>query len=117
MKIKKLGRISKVKFGHCGYQNAEFGFYVYFEGNGWGTTDNWSFWDHKLVSINEDTDWDETVRDAKMADICRRISALLNTAKVNHIDALKDMPIEATFEGRKLDSWRILTEVLNIGGK
>mgnify|MGYP000938494654 CR=1 FL=1 len=52
-----------------------------------------------------------------MADICRRISALLNTAKVNHIDALKDMPIEATFEGRKLDSWRILTEVLNIGGK
>jgi hypothetical protein len=36
----------------------------------------------------------------------------LNDAKVNSVDRLKGVPVEATFDGNLLKEWRILTEVL-----
>jgi hypothetical protein len=42
----------------------------------------------------------------------RYVSKLLKEAKVDSVDKLKGKPVEVTFEGNTLKSWRILTEVL-----
>jgi hypothetical protein len=42
----------------------------------------------------------------------RYVSTLLKEAKVNSVDMLKGKPVEVTFDGNTLKSWRILTEVL-----
>jgi hypothetical protein len=42
----------------------------------------------------------------------RYVSSLLKDAKVNSVDQLKGKPVEVTFDGNMLKSWRILTEVL-----
>jgi hypothetical protein len=41
-----------------------------------------------------------------------RISNLLAQARVKNLNELKDIPVEAIFDGTTLESWRILTEVI-----
>lgn len=42
----------------------------------------------------------------------RYVSGLLKDAKVSSVDRLVGKPIEATFDGQVLESWRILTEAI-----
>jgi hypothetical protein len=37
---------------------------------------------------------------------------LLKQAKVDSVERLKGKPVEVTFDGNRLEEWRILTEVL-----
>lgn len=108
----KLGKIESVKFGLGGYQDAMIGLHVTLGNSGWGVNDSCCAWDVELIKWTEHCQWTEEDRDKQYVDILRYLSKLLKAAKVDSVDRLKGVPIEATFEGNILKEWRILTEVL-----
>ena len=109
---KKLGKISKVKFGIGGYQDAMIGVYFTLEGKGWGVGADRSAWDAQMIKHSDSCKWTEEDRDNQYADIIRYLSKLFMDAKVTSINDLKDIPVECTFENNKLKEWRVLTEVM-----
>jgi len=110
---KRLGKIETVKFGLGAYQGAMIGLHVKLGGvDGWGVCDTKSAWDPEIVEHSKHCKWTENSRDKLFAEIIRYISKLLKQAKVQTIDQLKGIPIEATFDGNTLKKWRILEEVL-----
>lgn len=94
---KKLGKITRIEFGRCPDRGG-LGLFYTLSGEGWGV-------DASRVYIGKG--YLEC-----MGDVGSYIVDLLDTAKVNYISQLKGKPVEATFEGNKLISWRILKEVL-----
>lgn len=108
----ELGKIKSIHFGIGGYQDVQLGLIFILEGQGWGVKDSKGFWDPNLIKCSEYTKWTEQDRDKHFAEIMRYISDLLHQAKVNDITKLQNIPIEATFDGNCLVSWRVLTEVL-----
>lgn len=109
---KKLGKIESVKFGVGGYGDAMIGLHVTLSGGGWGVADSKANWDAEMIKCTSNCQWTEEDRDRQYAEILRFLSKLLCQAKVNSVDKLKGIPIEATFDGNLLKEWRILTEVL-----
>jgi hypothetical protein len=110
---KRLGKLSNVKFGLGGYQDACLGLTVTITGNdGWGVSDNKSAWDVNKIKHTEHCKWTEEDRSKGYDDVMRYISDLLDNAKVSSIDGLNGKPVEVTFDGMTLKSWRILTEVI-----
>lgn len=109
---KKLGKIEKVHFGLGGYQGAMIGLHVTLGDGSWGVGDSRANWDAEQIKWSEHTKWTEEERDQSYAEIMRYVSTLLKEAKVNSVDMLKGKPVEVTFDGNTLKSWRILTEVL-----
>ena len=63
------------------------------------------WYEHEIWNPEED-------RSKQYDEIMRYVSDLLHTAKVDTVDQLKGIPVEATFEGMTLKEWRILDEVL-----
>lgn len=108
----KLGKLENVTFGLGGYQDACLGLTVTISGDGWGVGNNNSVWDFNQISHTEHCDWTEKDREKQSADVMRYVSDLLAAAKVDSVDRLNGKPVEATFEGMQLKSWRILTEVI-----
>jgi hypothetical protein len=109
---KELGKIQSVRYGHGGYQDAMLGISFALGGSGWGVGDFWGYWAPSLIDCGEHCKWTEADRDADMAKTARRIDALLKDAKVNDVAKLAGIPIEVTFNGMTLESWRVLGEVL-----
>lgn len=109
---KRLGKLSDVKFGIGGYQDAMLGFSATLGDNSWGVSTTKSAWDANLIKHSEHCKWTEEDRSKQYADIMRYLSDLLHAAKVSSVSQLNGIPIEATFEGNTLKDWRILTEVL-----
>lgn len=105
----ELGKISHIALGYGGYQDAMMGLSVCIEGKGWGTNDFNGTWAGKR---SESAKWTEQDRDAKFAEVIHKIYSLLKEAKVQSLDKLKGKPVECTFDGNLLISWRILEEVL-----
>lgn len=108
----ELGKIESAYFGIGGYQDAQIGLHVSLQGSGWGVSDSSCAWDSETVPWSEGCKWSERERDDRYTRIVRYISTLLKEAKVDSVDKLKGVPVEVTFEGMALKSWRILTEVL-----
>jgi hypothetical protein len=108
----KLGKIQAVRFGRGGYQDAQIGIHFTFGAKGWGCGDSRSFWDPTMIKCNSHCKWTETNRDDEYALIVRYVSDLLAQAKVSSVDELKGKPVEITFDGNILKSWRLLTEVI-----
>lgn len=109
---KRLGKLSKVKFGHTGYQECCLGISMTISGEGWGVHYSNDAWDANLIKQNERCKWTEEDRSKGYDEIMRYVSDLLSDAKVSSIDQLDGVPVEAEFENRTLKGWRILTEVL-----
>lgn len=109
---KKLGKITSVCFGLGGYQDACIGLNVNFQGEGWGVGFNKTAWDKNLIECTDRCKWSEVDRSEANDDIVRYVSDLLSDAKVSSVDKLKGIPVEVSFEGNTLKSWRVLTEVL-----
>lgn len=109
---KKLGKISNIKFGYGGYQDAMLGLTISFEMQGSGVCDFKGFWDYHLIDHTTSCQWSEIERTGYLLDVIKLISNLLNDAKVSSLDKLKNKPVELTFEGNTLIEWRILTEVI-----
>ena len=110
---KKIGKIQNIRLGYGGYQDAQFGLTVdlYSSKEYWGVTDFKGFWStsHKC---DKSCKWSEKDRDESFAKIMRFINQLLTESNKHSLDELKNVPVEVTFDGMTLKSWRILTEVL-----
>lgn len=105
----RLGKIANVRVGMGGYQEAMLGIWFTFEGESWGCGTGEGAWAH---SPDEHTKWTVAEQDAVLAKTFRHIGEVLNAAKVDDVAKLRGAPVEVTFEGNLLRSWRVLTEVL-----
>lgn len=102
---KELGKISKVYFGYGGYQDAMFGLTLIFESHGGSCGHFIGYW-----PLQEDHDPKKSHEQAFCA--MEEIASTMKDAKVTEANQLVGKPVELTFNGLKLEAWRILTEVL-----
>lgn len=109
---KELGKIKSIRVGMGGYQDAMFGVTFDLGGDGWGVSDFWGFWSPSRMKHSEHCKWTEASRLQALTDAFVRLDSLMKSAKVNDSMKLAGIPIEVSFEGTTLKSWRILTEVL-----
>ena len=109
MKEKLLGKIESI---HFGLEDGRFGLSVTLTGNGMGVVSNFVAWDPETVKVTKYTKWTEKERDAELVKIMRKISELLDQAKISNINDLVNVPVEIELESNRLYDWRILTEVL-----
>lgn len=109
--MKELGKISSIRFGMGGYQDAQFGIWISFEMRGSGCATGEGFW---ISEWSEHCKWTNESRIKYFGDLVMKISKWCSDAKVNSVDKLKGIPVELTFDSPygKLTDWRILTEVL-----
>jgi hypothetical protein len=105
----ELGKITIAKFGKGGYQDAMIGLTVQLEGQNWGTADFKGFW---AGSRSKDAKWTEEDRKIRFGEAVIFMTELLTKAKKDDVSKLVGVPVEVTFENGKLESWRVLTEVL-----
>lgn len=105
----EIGKIKTVYFGKGGYDDAMIGITFTLGGEAWGVGDFWGQW---ATKITEGTQWTEESRTTKLGETVMRILQLLQDAKVSKVDDLMNIPVEVSFEGNTLKSWRILTEVI-----
>lgn len=104
----KLGKITKVRLGFGGYQDAQFGVSFDLGSESWGTMDFWGTWaDRSEHAKYTEEEW----RDAHVKWLLR-LKNTMEDAKAVDVSDLKGKPVEMTFDGGALVSWRILTEVL-----
>jgi len=106
--VKQLGKITSVRFGVGGYQDAMFGFGFDIDTTGGSIYDFKGSW----KSRPENAMYSENEYFEKLGSALNEIHILMQKAKVNSFDELKGKPVEVTFEGQKWVSWRILEEVL-----
>ena len=109
---KRLGKITSVRFGLGGYQDACLGLSVSLGDGSWGVGDFKGTWDAESIKRSEYAKWTEEDRSKGYDETMRFLSKLLKEAKVDSVDKLKDVPVEVTFDGNVLKEWRILTEVI-----
>jgi len=72
---------------------------------------NPSCWDPQTVNSDK-AKWSGEDRDKDLSIIMRRISELLDAAKVSSLSELNGKPVEITISENMIKSWRILTEVI-----
>lgn len=109
---KRLGKIQAIHVGMGGYQDAMFGVSFTLGGEGWGVNDWWGFWSPSRMKRSEHCKWTEQERLDALTETFVRLDAVMNEAKVTEAHKLKGIPVEITFDGNTLSSWRVLTEVL-----
>jgi hypothetical protein len=106
---KELGKIKRFDMGFGGYDDAMFGMSVTLGGVGWGVQDFDGTWTREPDSNCKWTQEDQT---AHWGKVCRRVADLMAKAKVKTCEEMIGTPVEVTFNGNALQSWRILEEVL-----
>lgn len=109
----ELGKIENIRFGMGGYQDAQLGLTVTLgsKKSCWGVQDFKGFWNYE-VTASEHSKWTEVDRDLEWVNLMKFVGELLSKAKKASVEDLRGVPVEATFEGMTLKSWRILEEVL-----
>jgi hypothetical protein len=105
----KLGRISNIRLGNGGYDGAMIGVSVtlsFSDSTGVGDFKGWwaTYPTHAKYSEDE---WAAT-----HAETYRWLRDLMREARVEDFTKLQGIPVEATFDGMTLQSWRVLIEVL-----
>lgn len=110
---KRIGKIQKISVGFGGYQDAMLGLSVDLgsDREAWGVGDFKGFWGPD-IEHSERCKWSEQSRRDAHADTMLFVGTLLRDAKKNHVEELRGVPVEVTFDGNALKSWRILTEVI-----
>lgn len=107
---KEIGKIRAIRVGMGGYQNTMFGVSFTLGGkNGWGTGDFWGAWSD---GPSEHAKWTKGDQLTAMGAAFWRLNELMRETGHADIMDLVGTPIEATFKDLRLDSWRIMTEVL-----
>ena len=107
---KELGKIQKVVCGFGGYQDAQIGIGFVLGGDSWGV--NTEFDGAWTSDPDENSNWTEKSRALHLGDVFLMLRDTLRDAKVKDVTELVGIPIEATFDGNMLKSWRVLKEVL-----
>ena len=108
----KIGWIKSAKFGHGGYQECMLGLDIEFAGHGWGVSSFVGGWSWLLIGRGEHAHWTEAERSQSIEAACRLLDATLKAAKKRHVAELSGTPVEVTFDGNVLKSWRVLEEVI-----
>jgi hypothetical protein len=108
MKRKELGKITSLRVGIGGYQDAMFGVWLQLGGRSWGVADGRGTW----ATRSDGAKFSMTEWRSEFADTMLWLADLCTSAGVQDAQALVGKPVEITFDGMKLDSWRILDEVL-----
>ena len=106
---KELGKIQRFDIGLGGYDGAMFGLSVGLGASGWGVGDFIGTWSRKP---DANCKWTEAEQLKLWGDMCRLVADLMVKAKVQTAADMVGIPVEVTFNGQKLESWRILEEVL-----
>lgn len=107
---KELGRIQSATFGLGGYQDVQFGFWLTLGGEGWGVgASHGNAWS---LERDKHCKWSEEDRREALADSALKLMDTLKKAKKQGVAELVGVPVEVTFDGNLLKSWRVLTEVL-----
>jgi hypothetical protein len=106
---KELGRISRAEFGLGGYQDAMIGVSFTLEGKGWGVGDFWGEW---AIARSDHAKWTEADRITRLGEMVMRLNGVMSSAGARSVSQLIGAPVEATFTGNALTSWRVLDEVL-----
>jgi hypothetical protein len=111
MTEKRIGKIRKITCGHGGYQDAMIGFTIDLgsDKDSWGVGDFRGMW---AMERSERCKWTEADRLKQLGETMMWISDLLAKANKTHMDQLKGVPVEVTFNDNTLESWRILTEAI-----
>ncbi len=105
----RRGKIVSISLGYGGYQDAMFGISTTLGGPAWGVDDFNGYW---ATERDNHCRWTEKDREESFIKMLWWIKALLDDAKVTSLAALQGSPIEATFKDNRLESWRIMSEVL-----
>lgn len=106
----ELGKISHASVGYGGYQEAMFGVSFTLRGDSFAVSD---FWGHWGTERSESAQWTEESRVKHLGETCMRLKKTLDEAKASSVDDLIDTPVEVIFgSDDRLESWRILKEVL-----
>ncbi|GAB1376836.1 hypothetical protein MASR1M48_16880 [Lactococcus petauri] len=104
---KKLGKIEKVNFGFVPDRTFLMSLNITLSGSGWGCGTCLSY------NISDTCKWENKGQRGDFAyEFLTKVADILNKAKVDSVDQLKNKPIEASFNGMVLVDWRILEEVL-----
>jgi len=106
---KKLGKLKNVRFGWGGYDGCQFGLSLMIEGDAWEVGDFRGAWG---IDRPENAKWTEDDRRNDLVDVALFLRDTLKAAKKMHVEELNGVPVEAMFDGQRLKSWRVLTEVL-----
>lgn len=105
----ELGRITKATFGFGGYQEAMIGLSLTFGGKGWGCGHFDGAWG---IERSEGTKWSEEDRVLLLGEACLRLRDILAKTHKQDVAELVGVPVECSFDGTLLKSWRVLEEVL-----
>ena len=106
---KFLGKIESVDIK---VEEGFFGLYIALTSNPLWVMSKSTTWNPETVKVSPYTKWTEEDRDADLVHIMRKIASLMNDAGVSTLSELKNIPVELHFINGRLDTWRILKEVL-----
>jgi len=105
----RFGKIQKVTYGMGGYQDAQFGLTLTLGGEGWGVGTFRGQW---ASPPSPSAQWTEESRKTAFGDDAIWLIDIMTKAKVTDVSRLAGIPVEVTFDGNMLKSWRVLEEVL-----
>jgi len=107
---KEIGKIKAVCFGlNEGRLGVSFTFGSTV--GGWGVGTFRGFWSPE-IEITKGTKWTEADRNRAYAETMRFIAEILLKAKRDDVSRLVGVPVEVTFDGGSLKSWRVLEEAI-----
>jgi hypothetical protein len=101
---KELGKIESIDFGMGGYDDAMLGFSVTLSGDAWSVGDFKGFWAPNVRGGDDCM--------GAYAEAMAWAGVLMLSAKKAKLRDLVGVPVEVTFDGNVLKSWRVLKEVL-----
>ena len=106
----RLGKISNIRLGDGGYDDAMFGVSVTLsmDGGTAGVQDFKGGW----RSYPEGAKFSEGEWEYAHTETYKWLRQLMKDAKVSDFTKLKGIPVEVKTDGNLLKSWRVLTEVL-----
>ncbi len=105
--MRKFGKITRAKWGVHIDRPFLFGLYLAFGGSCWGVST------HEVLNISPECEYsDDVTKESEMERVIAKTVELLKSAKVHTIDELIGKPVEVTFNGTTISSYRILEEVL-----
>lgn len=104
---KWLGKITSAEFGFGGYDDAMIGLSLTFVGD-YSVSDFEGTW----TTRSERAQWSVEDQRGHFADAVIKLRDTLAAAKQRHVGQLVGVPVEVTTKNGRLESWRVLTEVL-----
>jgi hypothetical protein len=106
---KELGKISKARWGAGGYQDACIGLTLEFSMKGSSVGEFLGGW---MIERSDHCKWTEADRLQEIGKAGMKVAEILEAIHGNDVNDIVGTPVEVTFDGNRLHSWRLLTEVL-----